>query len=361
MRLEKAFDRPFFGFRSILGWNHWRREVKTILFGKTDRSFSDRLWCLKNGFALSDLNLYGLDTLKQNKDDYLSLGDYYKLHPINGEYSFWIDDKITMKYVLSSFEQYLPDYYYQLEKKGILRLHNCPAGSGEDVDSILVLLREKKTLALKRLWGSCGVGFYRLDYDENGYFINKKAATEDEVRKLLSSLYSYLVMEYVVNHHSIRDIWPDATNTMRVLVANCGGELVFMRTFIRFGNAKSNCVDNAHAGGIEAVIDEDTGNILFTQAQDLYGHPTIIPHHPDSGVSFSIQIPHWKEVMGVVEEICRHFPQLRYMGFDVAVTEDGFKIIEINSLSGLMAAQCKEPLLKDRKTSAVYEYFKQNK
>ena len=49
---------------------------------------------------------------------------------------------------------------------------------------------------------------------------------------------------------------------------------------------------------------------------------------------------------------------MRYMGFDVAVTEDSFKILEINSLSGLMAAQCKEPLMKDPKTRRVFEYFK---
>ena len=31
MRLEKALDRRFFGYRSILGWNHWRRAVKKTL------------------------------------------------------------------------------------------------------------------------------------------------------------------------------------------------------------------------------------------------------------------------------------------------------------------------------------------
>ena len=62
-----------------------------------------------------------------------------------------------------------------------------------------------------------------------------------------------------------------------------------------------------------------------------------------------------------LKEICMNYPQLRYWGFDVAVTEDSFKLLEINSLSGLMAAQCKEPLLKDPKTRAVYAYFKSTK
>lgn len=358
MRLEKAFDRKFFGYRSILGWNHWRKHVKKILFGKGNRGIGDRLWCVRNGFDLSDLNLFGAENLKANKKDYLSARDYLKLHPINGEYSFWIDDKLTMKNVFSRYEEYLPAYYFQLEKNRIMRLVNCPEELDASVDGILALLRDKKLLAVKRLWGSGGAGFYRLEYGENGYLVNRKATGEEELRRLLAGLHPYLVMEYVINHRAIREIWPDATNTMRVLMANCGGELVLLRSFIRFGNASSNCVDNAHAGGIESVIDEETGKILFTQAQDVYGTPTVITHHPDSGVSFDIWIPRWKEITEQIRKICLDYPQMRYMGFDVAVTEDSFKILEINSLSGLMAAQCKEPLMKDPKTRRVFEYFK---
>ena len=361
MRLEKAFDRKFFGYRSILGWNHWRKHVQKNLTEKGNRGLGDRLWCVRNGFDLSDLNLFGAENLKQNKKDYLSCRDYMKLHPINGEYSFWIDDKLTMKNVFSRYEKYLPAYYYQLEKGRIMRLVNCPEEYDASVDGILGLLREKKLLAAKRLWGSGGMGFYRLEYGEGGYLVNRKAVSEEELKKLLSGLHPYLVMEYVINHRAIREIWPDATNTMRVLMANCGGEVVRMRAFIRFGNAASNCVDNAHAGGIESVVDEDTGRILFTQEQDAYGTPTVITHHPDSGASFDIRIPHWEEITEKLEEICRDYPQLRYMGFDVAVTDESFKILEINSLSGLMAAQCREPLMRDEKTRKVFDYFKRHK
>jgi hypothetical protein len=89
--------------------------------------------------------------------------------------------------------------------------------------------------------------------------------------------------------------------------------------------------------------------------------PTRIERHPDSGESFDIQIPRWEQITDKLEQICRDYPQLRYWGFDVAVTEDSFKILEINSLSGLMAAQCKEPLIKDPKTREVFEYFKKTK
>ena len=357
MRLEKTLDRKFLDYRSILGWYHWVKAKKSILFGKSNRSIGDRFWCLHNGFALSDLNLYGAENLKQHKKDYLSARDYYRLHPINGAYSTWIDDKMTMKYVLSKYNTYLPEYYFQLEKCCTMRLCDCPKTFSADLDGVIALLKEKMVLAAKRLWGAGGVGFYRLAYQDGQFLITGKPVSEEELREFLSGLKSYLILEFIYNHPAIREIWPESTNTMRVLMANCGGELVLMRSFIRFGNAKSNGVDNAHAGGIESVIDEDTGKILFTQSQDVYGTPTKITHHPDSGVSFDIQIPRWEEIIAKLKEICMEYPQLRYWGFDVAVTEDSFKILEVNSLSGLMAAQCKEPLMKDPKTRAVYESF----
>lgn len=357
MRLEKAINRKFFGYKSILGWYKWTKAKRSIYFGKSNLSLFDRIWCSVHGFNTSDMNLFGKENLKKNYRDYLSIRNYYRLHPINGEYSFWIDDKLTMKYVLHKYNRFLPNYYFQLEKDRVIKLADSPKELKNDYESIVKLLKDKKILACKRLVGAFGLGFYRLEYDGQCYKITGKTVDEQQLLEFLKGLQSYLVTEFIVNHEVIRQIWPDATNTMRVLIANCDGEPVVLRSFIRFGNAKSNGVDNAHAGGIEAIIDEDTGKLLYAQAQDVYGTPTIIEKHPDSNVSFDIQLPHWDEIIKTLTDICLDFPQLRYLGFDVAVTDESFKILEINSLSGLMAAQTKEPLLKDPKTRKVFQSF----
>ena len=167
----------------------------------------------------------------------------------------------------------------------------------------------------------------------------------------------YLVTEYVTNHEDILNIWPEATNTLRILMASIEQEPVLLRSFMRYGNANSHGVDNAHAGGIEAVVDEDTGAILFAVAMDKDGYATKIDKHPDTGASFNIKIPYWEKVISVCKQICRTIPELKYWGFDIAITHEGFKILEINSLSGLMAAQLKEPLLRDPKTKQVFQKF----
>ena len=357
MRLEQMMDRRFLGYRSVLGWYRWVKDVRRII---TARGLgpSDKLWCIRHGFTPSGFKAFGGEELKKNYADYLSQRDYLKLHPINGAFSVWIDDKLTMKYVLANFDEYLPAYYFHIEKDRIMRLVNCPADiESEGLEGIMELLRAEGILVAKRLWGACGVGFYRLEYRDGRYFVTGSETSEEKLLDLLKGLDHYIITEHISNHSVIRSIWPEATNTMRLLMASIDGKQTVMRAFIRFGNKKSNGVDNAHAGGIEAIIEEETGEILFAAAFDAKGRAERITNHPDSGASFDIRLPHWDMIIEKCSEICRSIPELRYWGFDVAITEDSFKILEINSLSGLTASQLKEPLMRDPKTREIYERF----
>ena len=55
------------------------------------------------------------------------------------------------------------------------------------------------------------------------------------------------------------------------------------------------------------------------------------PKHPDTGVLIEGQVPMWDEACKAVLDICNMFPQLEYLGFDVAVTDRGIKILEVNN------------------------------
>lgn len=357
MRTEQFFNRRFLGFQSPRGWYHWTKTVINGIFKAKGVALGDRVWCLRHGFTANALAVYG-QGLRVNYRSYLSNKQYYSLHPINGQYSFWIDDKLTMKYVFSKYNEFLPNYYFQINDNGMMRLSDCQRRYETSVEGIMKCLDDVKVLALKRMYGSCGIGFYKLEKLEGDtYKITDESATREDVIKLLESLKGYLVQEYIINHNVLHTIWPGATNTVRVLMANVDSAPVLMRSFIRFGNAQSKGVDNRHAGGIEAVIDEANGRIVYAYAQDDYGVPHQIMNHPDSGKSFDVVIPHWGDMISKLCDICVDFPQLCYLGFDVAVTETGFKILEINSLSGLVACQLIKPLLADEKTRMIYEKF----
>ena len=41
-------------------------------------------------------------------------------------------------------------------------------------------------------------------------------------------------------------------------------------------------------------------------------------------------LPNWQEIREKVLDICRYLGELEYLGFDIAITEEGFQVIEIN-------------------------------
>ena len=60
---------------------------------------------------------------------------------MNGLYNNWIADKLTIRYMLQPFAEYLPENYYQVSKMGILRLMDCPGGFNATIEDIFRLLR----------------------------------------------------------------------------------------------------------------------------------------------------------------------------------------------------------------------------
>lgn len=144
------------------------------IFNNKTTTLKQKLWAQKRGFLSNKIAFYGLT--EDNYKNYLSDFDYYKLHPINGVFSRWIDDKLTIKYVLLPFSVYLPDYYYQIGNDGIIKLMDCPKDYGITIDDIMNLLRAQKCLAVKLIAGSFAEGFYKLSYANNCYYINDKNA-----------------------------------------------------------------------------------------------------------------------------------------------------------------------------------------
>ena len=90
-------------------------------FKNKNTTLAQKLWAQKRGFLSDRISFYGLT--ENNYRDYLSDFDYYRLHPINGPYSKWIDDKLTFRYLLAPFSSYLPEYYYH-----IYGMRSPPAG-----------------------------------------------------------------------------------------------------------------------------------------------------------------------------------------------------------------------------------------
>lgn len=316
--------------------NFYRKEMKNN-YKNCDLPAKEKKWAYKNGFNPWRIVQYGL-----NEDNYKSVisdHDYFYLYPINNRYRAWIDDKLTMKYILSPFDKYLPKYYFHiLKERGIMRLMDCKKEYAASVDGIVDLVKNEKILAAKMAAGTYGIGFYRIEYQDGKFFVNEKEYTESDFKCFVKSLDNYIITEYVKMHPEIERLNSCAVNTVRVSVINeHGNDTIIPFAFMRIGTKKSGIVDNVAQGGMVCKINVETGE--YYDGEVLKNHvysPAKI--HPDTKAEIRGIIPNWEIVKSELLKMSDYYPQLEWLGYDIAITEDGFKIIEINSHQGLHKA-----------------------
>lgn len=142
----------------------------------------------------------------------------------------------------------------------------------------------------------------------------------------------YLVEEVICQHETISQIYPDSVNTLRIVtLTSDDGEPHLLYAFIRIGNG-GRVVDNINAGGMAAPIDLETGvidKVAFDKDSRYY------EKHPQTGSPIvGVRIPMWREATALVLEAAKMIPQLRYVGWDVAITPNGPIFVEGNQHPG---------------------------
>ena len=311
----------------------WTQSVIYDFFHYKNATIRDKLWCYKRGFLSYRKAQYDLN--ESNWRDIISDYDYKWLSPINNSFYNWIDDKVTYRYVMEPVKQYAPKYYFHLVKRNgklcIIPMRDCPSHYPPNMEGILGLLRDKGMLALKQSSGAHGDGFFKLSYENGNYCINNEVATAEAIEKLLSGLTRfYAITEFLVLHDELRKIYSKTVNTIRVMAINRhGNDPKVMHAYMRIGSASTGLTDNVGYGGIFCKIDKDTGR--YYEGEQLDNHVIVpCPIHPDSGVLIEGFVPMWDEVCKAVLSVCLSLPQLEFLGFDVVVSDQGVKILEIN-------------------------------
>ena len=105
------------GFSAYMASYYTGHIISDLFVNEEKLSLKQRIWTLRRGFWADKLNFYQLT--EDNYRDYLSDFDYYRMHPLNkGGYSRWIDDKLTFKYILSKYNEFLPEYYAEIDLGG---------------------------------------------------------------------------------------------------------------------------------------------------------------------------------------------------------------------------------------------------
>ena len=119
-------------------------------------------------------------------------------------------------------------------------------------------------------------------------------------------------------------------NTVRVITVFKNNKAYIVAAYIRIGNGK--IVDNFNNGGMSAPINVDTATVEFP-ALDKKGN--LYEKHPLTNTPIiGFKIPKWDEIQKLVTEAGKIVPQVRFVGWDVCISEHGPLLIEGNNFPG---------------------------
>lgn len=195
--------------------------------------------------------------------------------------------------------------------------------SSVSVEEVEAFVEGKDILIAKPDDGECGEGIEKIHADR---FTSPRELAEylKDPKKNFG-----VVEELLVQHKEMSRLYPDSVNCLRLctLVTKEGkGKCLY--AVLKTGN-NGKFVDNLENGGYACHVDMETGIVIgpgHTNKQDK------VEEHPATGTRFrGFKIPYFKEAIRMVEEAALVIPEVRYIGWDVCILEDGPAIIEGNN------------------------------
>lgn len=168
------------------------------------------------------------------------------------------------------------------------------------------------------------VFMYKPVSNLGGLGIEKMSVSDDNITQLWSDIKSRgdcLLEEVLIQHDQMAALNPDTINTIRVVsMVNDKGEINIPMANVRIGRTGA-FVDNFCSGGMSASVDVNTGvisSLAYTKGMETYSV------HPDTQCPIlGYQIPEWDSVLKLVRYGAQKMPGLRYIGWDVAIKNDG--------------------------------------
>ena len=176
---------------------------------------------------------------------------------------------------------------------------------------------------MKPLDSSGGRGVQRID-------LSTQIDLKNRYLQLLNDYNGqFIVEELVIQSDLLASLHPHSVNTVRMYTIRYDDRIDVIHPFLRIGQG-GNFVDNAFSGGIFGSIDVDTG--IITATADERGNRYVT--HPDTGEPIiGFRIPFWDEVIEFAKELAQVIPDNRYSGWDLALTDEGWIMIEGNARS----------------------------
>lgn len=193
---------------------------------------------------------------------------------------------------------------------------------GEDnTQAFEVFIKNHDECIAKPVHGTLGRGLVKICKKDDWAGL-KKLFYEDD----------YVLEECVVNNEEIKKLNPSSLNTIRAFThIKDNGDVIIDEIILRVGRS-GNVVDNWGAGGIIYYVDIESG-IVTKPGIDKQLNKYIF--HPDSKIQMiGYKIEKIEELKSYIISLANVIPEARVVGWDIAITPDGFDFIELNCPGG---------------------------
>lgn len=287
------------------------------------------------------LHYYRYDLYRRDKDmserellNYIPEFYFYNLflpYYDSRKYEILLTDKIITEQLFRSLAIPQPQticklinnhiYTSELEEKGY-----------EDVKQELIENKYKK-IFVKPADGEGGHGLFIFNKNKSGQYITKDNEVLDEVfLSEIGARNNYIIQPGIEQDPEISEIYPHSVNTFRIATENKNGNIRILCATLRIGRGGMQ-VDNGTQGGIMIKIDLNTGEIASFANSETCEY---FQKHPDTNFVFEEgKITEWKRMKDFVIKSAEKLALFTYLGWDIALTQNGPVAIETNLNFGL--------------------------
>lgn len=164
----------------------------------------------------------------------------------------------------------------------------------------------------------------------------------NKLYKTLISNNQLLCEEFIMQHKDINKLYAKSVNTLRLFTFITDNIVVVLNSVFKIGNG--GVTDNFSSGSMYTFVNDE--GIIIAPAIDR--NDNYYEVHPITNERIiGYKIPFYKESCDLVKSAALVVPTVRYVGWDVAITNEGPVIVEGNSYPGIF--QMKPSFNKEHK------------
>lgn len=297
---------------------------KPYFLSFNDLRIKKRKYKVKTGEYFS-LRLYDLSM--EQMDSFVSNYEYNLLLDTR------INDDMEARLLLRDKGVALRRLPYNLLKRGFLDLRTCTFA-----DFAQFLQRHKKVV-IKPHNSAGGNQVTVIDAKEQQLLEKVNVSRLDALFKYCMDNELYIIEEYIKQHRLWAKINPDCVNTIRVHTFNDGqGQYTACWQWLARCGRRGEKHDMKNA--FVMLVDPKDGQVLTDACDEGYTGTWWRPDEADYMREFNeeaairyrdLVVPFNDEIKELVSSAASFFPEIRFIGWDIALTADGPVIVEGNA------------------------------